>query len=246
MSALPPNSLVFRDPESLARAAAARIAEAIAAAGGERIALCLSGGSTPKRLYQILAGPEFVQAFPWSRLHWFWGDERMVPPDHPDSNFGMAREALLNSAPVPPGNIYPIKMVGLFPAEAAATYERTLKTFYGAETLDPARPLFDIMLLGLGEDGHTASLFPGSATLDEEERWVVAEPRAHQSPFVPRVTLTLPALGSSRLGLFLVAGASKHGPLQAIAEGRDLPAGRVQPAGELAWLVDEAAAGGAP
>src|SRR5262249_18388023 len=162
---------------------------------------------------------------PWSRLHWFFGDERMVAPNDRDSNFGMVREALLSRAPIPSANIHPIATVALSPTEGAAAYERILKGFYSAETLDPARPLFVVTLLGLGEDGHTASLFPGSQCLEEKERWVVAEPKARQKPFVPRITLTLPTLDSSRLVLFLVAGEAKHRPLEAVAAGQDLPAG---------------------
>ena len=137
---------------------------------GGSFAVCLSGGSTPQRLYEHLAGPPYRDAFPWSRTHWFWGDEQFVPHDDALSNYRMVREALLSRAPIPAVNIHPIPTEGLSPEAAASAYERELKSFYGADHLDPARPLFDVNLLGLGPDGHTASLFPGSAVLAEREK----------------------------------------------------------------------------
>ena len=137
-------------------------------------AVALSGGSTPRRLYEHLAGPPYRDAFPWSRTHWFWGDERFVPHGDAQSNYRMVREALLSRAPIPAINIHPIPTEGVSPEAAAVTYERELKSFYGAKRLDAARPLFDVTLLGLGPDGHTASLFPGTAVLAERDRWVAA------------------------------------------------------------------------
>ena len=136
--------------------------------------VCLSGGSTPRRLYERLADPSYLEAFPWSRTHWFWGDERLVPHDDVLSNYRMAREALLSHAPIPAINIHPIPTEGLSPEAAASAYEHELKSFYGAGHLDPARPLFDLTFLGLGPDGHAASLFPGSSLLAERGRWVAA------------------------------------------------------------------------
>jgi 6-phosphogluconolactonase len=228
---------VAKDPADLAHRAARWIAD-LAGRSQDRFAVSLSGGSTPRRLYQLLAEPPFREAMPWDRIHWFWGDERFVPPDHPDSNYRMVREALLSRAPVPAANIHPVETGGV-PAAAARAYEQTLKTYYGAETLDPARPLFDVELLGLGPDGHTASLFPGTKVLDERRRWVAeivgAKPEA-------RITLTYPVLESSRHTAFLVAGGDKREPLaRVLAHDRELPAARVQPVGELVWLVDEEA-----
>jgi len=211
---------------------------ALAASGAFRVSL--SGGSTPKALYGLLASGDFKSRFPWKRTSWYWGDERFVPPDHPESNYRMAREAMLMRAPVPAGNIHPIPTDGT-PDEAARRYERTLRDAYGAPTLDPSRPLFDIMLLGLGADGHTASLLPGDPALDERERWVV--PVSHGRPEV-RITLTYPVIESSRHVAFLVEGRSKAAILSTVrAGGSRVPAARVKPVGELIWFVDRAAAG---
>ncbi len=228
---------VAADPEELAQRAARWIA-GIAAAGGERIAVSLSGGSTPRRLYQLLAAAPFLDTLPWPRIHWFWGDERFVPPDHPDSNYRMAHEALLARAPVPPENIHRVPTSGE-PAAAARDYARRLQAFYGSETLDPARPLFDVMLLGLGPDGHTASLFPGTSVLDERRRWAAEVVGAKPET---RITLCYPALESSRHAAFLVAGADKRAALARVLAGdRELPAARLSPQGELVWFVDQQA-----
>lgn len=224
------------DPDALAERAARWVLERSLAAAA-RCALVLSGGSTPRRLYERLAAPPWRDRLPWPRLHLFWGDERFVPPEHPDSNFGMARQALLSRVPLPPGNLHPMPTDGT-PEQAAAAYEAELKAFYGAASLDPARPLFDATLLGLGPDGHTASLFPGNAALDEQRAWCVAVIGARPEP---RLTLTLPVLNSSRAVAFLVEGAGKRDILRRIRRGEDLPAQRVRPAGELWWLIDKAA-----
>ena len=164
-------------------------------ASDRAFAVSLSGGSTPRRLYECLAAPEIASRFPWNRAHWFWGDERFVPHEHPDSNFRMARDAFLSRVPVPRDNIHAVPTEGLSPEQAAAAYETTLKRFYGADTLAPDRPLFDVTLLGIGEDGHTASLFPGQPALQETRRWAVAVIGAKAEA---RITLTYPALDSSR------------------------------------------------
>jgi 6-phosphogluconolactonase len=200
----------------------------------------LTRGSTPRALYELLASDEFRGRFPWKQVSWYWGDERFVPHDHPESNYRMVREAMLDKAPVPPQNIHPIPTDGT-PEEAARTYEHSLQRAYGAPTLDPSRRLFDIMLLGLGADGHTASLLPGDPALDERERWVA--PVSHGRPEV-RITLTLPVIDSSRHVAFLVAGRSKAAALAAVRAGDTrLPAARVRPVGELIWFVDQGAAG---
>jgi len=223
-----------KDLEELAHLAARWIAD-IAGSSRGRFAICLSGGSTPRRLYQLLAEAPYREAIPWDRVHWFWGDERFVPWDHPDSNYRMAREALLAHVPAPEQNIHGIATAG-DPAAAARAYERELKSYYGAEALDPARPLFDVELLGLGPDGHTASLFPGTNVLAERQRWVAEVVGA--KPEV-RITLTYPPLESSRHTGFLVAGADKREPLAGVLSAdQELPAARLRPAGELVWFVD--------
>lgn len=231
--------LVLEDPAALARHAAELLVERLADAPSP-VAVCLSGGSTPRLLYELLATPPYRDRIPWDRVHWFWGDERFVPPDHEDSNYRMARLALFAAVPAPPHHVHPIPTQGMPPFQAALAYELALQGFYGAPVLDPGRPLFAVTLLGLGEDGHTASLFPGVAALDEARRWTAAVIGAKPEP---RISLTLPALAASRDTLFLVAGAAKRPVLERLARGEDLPAGRVRAIGTVHWLLDRAAAG---
>jgi 6-phosphogluconolactonase len=237
---MPPTAAVIEeapDAEALARQAAQWIS-GLAAAGHGRFAICLSGGSTPRRLYQLLAQSPFRDVMPWDRVHWFWGDERLVPWDDKASNYRMAHEAMLSRAPVPAANIHGIKTAGT-PQEAAGAYERELKSFYQADALDPARPLLDAQLLGLGPDGHTASLFPGTSLLEVRDRWVAEIVGARPEP---RITLTYPALESSRHTAFLVAGADKQPMLARVLAGDPaLPAARLRPVGSLTWFVDTAA-----
>ena len=230
---------VLADPPSLARRVAEWMTE-LAIAAPDAFRVSLSGGSTPKALYALLASDAFIGRFPWRRVHWYWGDERFVPYDHPDSNYRMTREAMLAKAPIPPENINPVPTDG-DPDAAAARYERTLQAAYGGAALDPARPLFDITLLGLGTDGHTASLLPGEPVLDERRRWVAAV--SHGRPEV-RITMTYPAIESSRQVAFLVAGKDKA-PIMGEIRGGDsqVPAARVHPVGDLVWFLDQAAAG---
>jgi 6-phosphogluconolactonase len=231
---------ILADPEALAHRVADWMLEAATAKPGV-FAVALSGGSTPRRLYQMLAGPIYRETFPWSRTHWFWGDERFVPGDDALSNYRMVREAMLSRAPIPASNIHPIPTEGVSPEAAASAYERELKSFYGAARLDPARPLFDVTLLGLGPDGHTASLFPGTAVLTERDRWVAAVVDAKAEA---RITLTYPALESSRRVAFLVAGEEKRAILGRLRRGDDtLPAARLHATGTLWLFCDEAAAG---
>lgn len=232
-------AVTLPDPPALARHVAGWMTAAVLSIKGP-VRICLSGGSTPKTLFGLLASDEFRDRFPWPRVSWYWGDERFVPHDHPASNYRMAREAMLAKAPVPPDSVHPIPYDGT-PEESAAQYEKTLREAYGAATLDPSRPLFDITLLGLGADGHTASLLPGEAVLDERRRWVAAV--AHGRPEI-RITLTYPAIESSRHVAFLVAGKDKASILRTIRGGHsNVPAARVRPLGELLWFVDRAAAG---
>jgi len=230
---------VLADPAALARHVAEWMtAAALATEAPFRVSL--SGGSTPKTLYGLLASAAFKDRFPWQRVSWYWGDERFVPYDHPESNYRMTREAMFSKVNVPPGNIHPVPADGT-PDDAAARYEKVLQAAYGGTVLDAARPLFDITLLGMGPDGHTASLLPGEPVLEERERWVAAV--SHGRPEV-RITMTYPAINSSRRVAFLVAGQEKSAIFKTIrAGGSQLPAARVRPVGELVWFVDRAAAG---
>ena len=205
--------------------------------------VALSGGSTPKALFTLLATAEFAGQIPWERVHWCWGDERFVPPDDASSNYRMAHEAMLSHVPVPPDHVHPIPTTGLSPAAAAAAYEHTLRALHGGGDL--SRPLFEIVLLGLGTNGHFASLFPDTASLTERGAWATDVTPAGEKT---RITLTYPALESCRHAAFMVAGADKRAALAAVRAGQDdLPASHYRPAGELHWFVDDAAAGeGAP
>ena len=227
------------DSVALAKAAAERVMARIAA-NGDRVAICLTGGSSPKQLYQLLATEAFRSRIPWDRVHWFIGDERFVPADDPLNNMGMARQIFLDRW-APASNIHPIPTDTADPDEAARRYESELQAFHGADRLDPARPLFDVVLMGVGPDGHTASLFPDYPALEEAGRWAVGVPQAHVEPFVPRVTLTLPALNSCREMLFEVAGSEKRAILTRVLDGENLPANRAHSIGETIWLVDTAA-----
>ena len=203
-------------------------------------AVALSGGNTPKPLYELLGSPKLRAQLPWAEIHWFFGDERFVPHDHPDSNYRMVKAALLDRAPIPPENVHPIPFEGT-PEQSAAAYEKDLKQFYGTGYLDPDRPLFTVNLLGLGADGHTASLFPGTAALQEKDRWAVAVVGAKPEP---RISLTYPVLDSSRSIALLVAGADKREQLGKLIDGTSTaPASRIHPTrGRLHIFMDQAAA----
>lgn len=235
----PGNFTVVADAQALAAAAADRLVAATDANGG-RPAVCLTGGSTPEALYRLLGSPDYASRIPWARVHWFIGDERFVPASDPRNNMGLAREAFLDRC-APADNIHPIPTDVPGPEDAARLYASELQTFYGRDRLDPARPLFDLVLMGVGPDGHTASLFPGGNGLQERTRWVLGVAKANAAPFVPRVTLTPPALASSRQMLFLVSGADKRAILAKIRAGADLPAAQVHSNGTTTWLVDQAA-----
>jgi 6-phosphogluconolactonase len=230
------------DRDTMAMAAADRLLARIDANNG-RIAICLTGGSSPKQLYALLATDRYRARIPWDRVHWFIGDERFVPPTDPRNNMAMARGLFLDRL-APAANIHPIPTDTASPDDSAARYTETLKSFYGADRLDDARPLFDLVLMGVGPDGHAASIFPGYPALDEAERWVVGVPKANVEPFVPRVTLTLPALASCREMLFEVAGADKRAILTRVLDGENLPANRARSNGETVFLVDKAALSG--
>ena len=239
MTSPDPQVIALAGPAALASAAADRLLARIAANRG-RVAICLTGGSSPKQLYRLLATEPYRSRIPWDRVHWFIGDERFVPASSPLHNMGMARQAFLDAC-APAANIHPIPTDVENPDEAARRYQRELQSFYGSDVLDPAKPLFDVVLMGIGPDGHTASLFPGYPATGETARWVVGVPQAHVEPFVPRVTLTLPALGSCREMLFELAGSGKRTILTRLLAGENLPANCARSTGETVWLVDEAA-----
>jgi len=229
--------LVYEDKVDLAEAAARdfarRAGEAIDERG--RFAVALAGGSTPKATYETLAR-DYAGEVDWGRVHVFFGDERAVPPSHEDSNYRMAKDALLDHVSV--GSVH--RMRGeLPPEEAAASYEEELRSFFGEVT-----PRFDLILLGIGGDGHTASLFPGTAALEVADRLTVANPVLKLE--TTRITLTAPAINAARAVVFLVAGEDKAEALREILEGdadpRPYPAKLVRPDGDLAWMVDRTAA----
>ena len=230
------------DPPSVAEATADRFVSVARSAIEERgiCRVALSGGGTPKEVYPLLLEPRRRDAVQWSAVEFFWGDERSVPPDHPESNFGVAYQMLIAHLP----NVRPDR-IHRMPAEApdleaaALSYESELRLAFGARGSGP--PAFDLIWLGMGPDGHTASLFPGSAALDEHERWVVGNWAPSQETW--RMTLTFPVLNAGRDVLFVVTGADKARALREIREGpSELPAARV--AGDhVEWIVDAAAAG---
>lgn len=231
---------VLPDPAATARAVAEWLLERALAVEGKP-ALCLAGGTTPRLVYTMLAEePSFRDRFPWQRAHWFFGDERMVGADSTRSNYHMVREALFDRAPVPHANIHPVPTASGDAAQAAGAYEEELKRFYGSDRLAANRALFAATLLGVGDNGHTASLFPDSPALSERKHWVVgvSDPSVPE----PRVTLTIPTLESSGEVAFLVTGPEKHAIVARLALDDRLPAARIHPAGRLRWFLDRAAA----
>ena len=209
--------------------------------------VALSGGSTPKSLYALLArecAESFRAQVPWDKMHVFWGDERHVPPDHPDSNYHMAHEAMLAKVSLPAAHVHRIKTEHPDARQAADAYEQDLRTFF---RLAPTQlPRFDVVLLGMGPDGHTASLFPGTGAVHEQTRLAVAPWVAQFHTY--RVTLTPPVLNNAACVIFLVSGADKAATLRAVLEGDDqpdrFPSQAIRPTqGRLLWLVDRAAAG---
>jgi 6-phosphogluconolactonase len=205
----------------------------------DKLSLCLSGGKTPKLLYESLAKPEHARNIPWSKVHIFWGDERFVPKTDPLSNFKMVKTALLDHVSIPEGNIHAVPIELGNSDLSAAAYEKDLQTFYGGKTLVAKKFLFDVTLLGIGGDGHTASLFPGTDILKEKTAWVKAVKGVKPED---RITLTLPVLESSKAVAFLVTGGDKSAIMKEILGGKStLPAGQVRPEGHLYWFLDQAA-----
>lgn len=233
--------VIVPDPDALAREAARRFValagEAVASRG--RFSVALSGGSTPGAFYRLLAEDPVRGQIPWEQVHIFWGDERCVPPDDPGSNYRLANDTLISHVPVPPGHVHRVQGE-LEPGAAARAYSHELQDYFCG-----LRARFDLVVLGLGSDAHTASLFPGSSALQETERLAVAVEAYYDDRPAARVSLTLPAINTARQIWFLVAGQAKSEIVQAVLEGADegLPAQRIRPtAGELTWILDAAAA----
>ncbi|MEJ2207506.1 MAG: 6-phosphogluconolactonase [Anaerolineae bacterium] len=232
--------VVVPDAAALAQEAAGRFFEQARAAveSHGRFSVALSGGSTPEGTYRLLASEPYRDQIPWDRVHLFWGDERCVPPDDPGSNYRLADQVLISRVPIPAGNVH--RMPGeLAPEAAARAYRRELEEFFCGPV-----PRLDLVLLGLGSDGHTASLFPGADALEEVTDMVVAVEADYEGRPAQRVTLTLPAINAARQVLFLVSGESKAGIVAQVLGSRTgpLPAERVCPtAGDVTWLLDEAA-----
>ncbi len=232
---------IFPDVESLSRAAAQALVDRINATvlRGGRFFLALAGGNTPRALYRVLAA-DYRHEVPWEQVHVFWGDERYVPPNDPRSNYRMARETLLDHVDIPAKNIHPMPTDYAGPEDAARAYERTLKNYFSLPS-----PWFNAVLLGLGSDGHTASLFPGSSALEEKQSWVVAA----EGPTEPRrrITLTLPVLAHSDQVYFLVSGSGKAEALRRsladTPDPRNCPAASVRLGrASVVWWADRAAA----
>ena len=232
---------IYPDAASLAIAAAERIIGLAGAAMNDHggFSIALSGGSTPKTLYELMATRDYAERINWSQVHVFWGDERCVPPDNVESCYRMARESLLDFVPIPPNNIRRIQGE-IPPEEAAAKYERVLHYVFGDQS-----PRMDVILLGMGDDGHTASLFPGTKALQEEKRWVIEN--YVEAKQMWRVTLTKTAINAATNVIFLVSGKGKAERLQRVLQGEYapnlIPSQLIKPEnGNLLWMVDQAAA----
>jgi 6-phosphogluconolactonase len=234
---------VFPDLESLSRAVMDETMKIVRDAVKQRgrFSIALSGGHTPAKMYELWATKPYGDQTPWDKVHLFWGDERYVAHDDPRSNYRMAREALISHVAIPPENVHAIPTISSAPAESAADYEQELRQFFGAQP-----PAIDVQLMGLGTEGHTASLFPGSAALEEKQRWVLAV----EAPVTPpqRLTLTPVVLNRGRNTFFLVSGEEKRQILAALRAEPDgkpsqYPAARLSPEGPVVWFLDRAAAG---
>lgn len=247
-----PSVRVFPDQETLSVAAATLFLEVAQTAVAERglFTVALSGGGTPRGLYRLLAQAPYDSAVPWAKIHVFWGDERLVPPDDEDSNYGQASADLLRHVPIPATNIYRAR--GELATEAAvADYISQLGNFAATDESDPGAlwPRFDLVLLGLGSDGHTASLFPGAASDEWATKPVVAATADYGGRPAQRLTLTPLVINDAHHVLFLVTGADKAAAVAATLNGPAdpdrLPAQRIRPrAGQVTWLLDEVAAAG--
>jgi 6-phosphogluconolactonase len=245
-----PHIVVCPSPNALAARAAGmfRAAATEAIRDRQRFTVALSGGSTPEKMYQLLAGPEFAKKIDWQKVYLFLGDERFVPDGDPRANWTMVRRSLLEKTAVPADHLFPLQSDLPDPAAAADAYTAILARSFGLDPTGPP-PRFDLILLGLGDDGHTASLFPGKPALGVTDAWVTSSPPGVLPPPVDRVTFTYPTINAARQVLFLVAGANKVEPVRDVLEGtptiEERPAVGVRPTdGTLTWLLDAAAAAG--
>lgn len=237
--------IVCSDPVDLSRRAARQFVDFAKQCVAERgrFTVCLSGGSTPRQMYALLAEEPFLREAPWSDIHIFWGDERVIPLDQPDNHYRMASDIFLTRVPIPQRNVHRMPVESDTAAKAADQYENLLKTFFDLAAGE--LPRFDLIILGMGADGHTASLFPGTPALNETTRFVAAN-------YVPklaadRLTLTVPVLNEARQVMFLVSGRNKADALQRVLQNSqpDLPAAAISPKnGNVFWIVDEEAASG--
>jgi 6-phosphogluconolactonase len=245
-----PSRRVYPDADALAQAAAGDLLRLAQQSVAERgvFTLALAGGSTPRKLYTLLATDPSFAEFPWDKTQLFFGDERHVPPDHPDSNYLMTKSTLMTSGRIPETHLHRVPAELADANEAAAQYEAEMRSFFTDEKCLNGFPRFDAILLGMGPDGHTASLFPGSKGLEEKERWVIANwvEKFHSN----RITFTFPVLNAARHVLLLVAGADKAEMLQEVlaTDGPAIyPVQKVQPLdGVKTWLLDRAAAAQLP
>jgi 6-phosphogluconolactonase len=214
--------------------------------------IVLAGGKTPQQAYELLSEPPRAEQMPWQQSHFFWGDERWLASNHPDSNFFMAHRALFSKVQISPQNLHQIPTSDQAPEIGAEVYEKHLRNFFHLKSLTESNsnsesftfPSFDLILLGMGTDGHTASLFPGSNFLDEKEKWLTAVEGSEGSPPIPRITLTLPVLNQAKNILFLISGNKKMKILNTILDKPEeaeklYPAAHVKPSGKLVWVVAE-------
>ncbi len=235
----------FPDLDSLSRSVAEEIASRLSSVGDSGIfTIVLSGGRTPASIYRLLA-ENYRDKIPWDGIHLFWGDERYLPPDHSDSNYAMAYKNLISRVPIPKENIHRIPTEISSPKSVADTYQESLKTFFNG-----ALPSFDLVLLGVGKDGHTASLFPNSPALCERERWVVSVPPPRIKPMVERITLTIPVINNAREIFFIVSGRGKKGVVDRIlnlqgAGDKALPASMIRAKEKTLWFLDSSTLKGA-
>lgn len=231
----------FKSFEEMSRGAAELVLESAIEAVNmrNRFSLVLSGGRTPWQLYRILTEPRYIAALPWDKTHLFWGDERCVPSDHPESNFAMAYETFISKVPVPPQNVHRMP-VEFSPVSAAAkSYEKTIKSFFAGR-----RPSFDLVLLGMGKDGHTASLFPSTSILDERDKWVAEVFSPNAFPPVKRISLTLPAINLAQCAAFLISDPDKTKVAEEIlrdpeSSASKYPTARVKPRVKAVWFIHE-------
>lgn len=244
----------FENIEEASKAAAEQIIRFAGAAIAEKgfFTIVMAGGQTPQQTYELLGEPSMAEQMAWQQSHFFWGDERWVPSGHPESNFSMAHRALFSKVPIPASNIHQISTGHLYPETGATMYEKHLHDFFYSTPLtetsrtngDITFPSFDLVLLGMGNDGHTASLFPGSDLLEEKKKWVAAVTENVGSPPVPRITFTLPLLNQAKNVIFILAGSKKREILDTILHQQEkaepaYPAALVKPEEKLIWIVAE-------